>query len=283
VKNNNIYIILCVVLASCSFFEKENKNGNGTVVARVYDAELYLEDLQAVFPKNIRPKDSVVVARDLINSWAKQELLLLKSEVNMPSENEALEKLVRKYRQDLFINSFKKALISQKLDTVVTYEQIEDYYAKNKESFRVNEELVKFKYIKFSKKHKQKSRLKRLFISKGKNDLFLLEEEEGLESLFLSDSLWIRYKDVVNKVPVLKDTDKNKVIRPNYFTVKSDKTSLYYMYILDVINRNEIAPLRYIARTVQEMIVHKRKLELINNVENVLVDDAIKNEQFEIY
>ena len=55
------------------------------------------------------------------------------------------------------------------------------------------------------------------------------------------------------------------------------------MYILDVINRNEIAPLRYIARTVQEMIVHKRKLELINNVENVLVDDAIKNEQFEIY
>ena len=39
---------------------------------------------------------------------------------------------------------------------------------KNKESFRVNEELVKFKYIKFSKKHKQKSRLKRLFISKGK-------------------------------------------------------------------------------------------------------------------
>lgn len=283
-KANKIHIILLAVLTSCSFFNNETEGSKGSVVARVYDAKLYMDDLQAVFPKNVEAKDSAVVARGLINSWAKEELLLLKSELNMPSENKELEKLVQKYRQDLFINSYKKALISQQLDTVVNYEQIEEYYNENKASFKINEELVKFKYIQVAKNSKHKTKLRRLFRSKGKNDLYLLEEEEAnLEASFLSDSVWVRYKDVLNKLPVLKAVPRKTVVRPNYYTVRSDNESLYYIYILDVIQRNEIAPLRYMATTVEQMILHKRKLELIKNVEAVLVDDAIKNEQFEIY
>lgn len=283
-KASNLYIVLFAVFTSCSFFTDTSEEGKGAVVARVYDAKLYRDDLQTLFPKNVELKDSAVVARGLINTWAKQELLLLKSELNLPSENEALEKLVKKYRQDLFINSYKKALIAQQLDTVVTYEQIETYYNQNKESFKINEELVKFKYIQVAKDNKHKTKLRRLFRSKGKNDLYLLEEEAAnLEAAFLSDSIWVRYKDVVNKLPVLKKVAKNTVVKPSYYTVKSDANSLYYIYILDVIERNEIAPLRYIAGTVEQMILHKRKLELINNVEAVLVDDAIKNKQFEIY
>jgi len=278
------YITLFIIASSCGFFEGDSSLKGSKIVARVYEANLYQEDLARIFPKNISKKDSTVVARNLINSWAKQQLLVLKSEVNMPSENKELENLVSKYREDLFINSFKEALIKQKLDTIVTKEQVISYYNENKESFKINEELLKFKYIQIQKDNKNKSKLKRLLTSNGQNDLYLLsEEEEQFSSSFLSDSIWIRYKDVLNKLPILKTYNKEKLLKSSNFVQKSDSLGLYYVYIKEVLSKNEIAPVRYISKIIKEMILHRRKIDLVNTIEEVLVDDAIKNKQFEIY
>lgn len=279
-----IYILFLGLFSSCNFFQNSAAEKDSKLIAKVYDFKLYEEDLRRVFPKNIADKDSVEVAKNLIQAWAKQKLLLKKSEVNMPSENEELEILVEKYREDLFINSFKKALVSKELDTIVTNEQLVAYYEENKESFKINEELVKFKYIAMSSSDKHRTKYRRLFLSKARNDLFLLDEEQDkLVSSFLSDSLWIRYKDVQKKLPFLKNIDSKKVLKPGYFVSKKQDGDLYYVYIKEVLYRNEIAPLRYISNTIKQMVVQQRKLQLIHKVEEVLVDDAIKNKQFEIY
>lgn len=280
-----IYCLMAIfLLPSCNLLGESSSKKDSRVVAKVYDEFLYEEDLKELFPTNLNAEDSVVVARELINSWAKQQLLMLKSELNMPEVNPELEKLVAKYRNDLFINSFKEALIKQKLDTVVTTDQILDYYHKNKSSFKINEQLVKFKYIQIEKNNKDKKKLKNLFLAKGRNDLQMLDEEsEQFISSFLSDSIWVRYSDVKNKLPFLKNRDKDKVVRKSNFVQESNDSGLYYLYLVDVIKENEIAPIRYISKVIEKMLLHKRKLELVNTIEEVLVDDAIKNKQFEIY
>jgi hypothetical protein len=273
-----------VLVLSCNLFGDSSSDKTSRVVAKVYEEKLYEDDLKELFPVNLSSEDSVVVARDLINSWAKEQLLMLKSELNMPSNNPELEKLVKKYRRDLFINSFKEALIKQKLDTIVTSDQIMSYYNENKVSFKINEELVKFKYIQIADNNKNKSKLKRLFIARGRNDLQMLDEEgEQFISSFLSDSVWVRYSDVLNKLPFLREMDKSKVIAKSKFLQKKDSTGLYYVYMVDILKENEIAPIRYISKVIEKMLLHKRKLELVNTIEEVLVDDAIKNKQFEIY
>ncbi|WP_139959147.1 hypothetical protein [Flavicella sediminum] len=281
----NLCTILVVLLATaCGLTEDTSDKKTTKAVARVNDAVLYQEDLATIIPKGISKGDSVVVVREFINSWAKEELLLAKSKLNMPAQNERLEALVKKYEKDLFINSFKEALLKQQLDTIVNHEQIAAYYEKNKESFRINEELLKFKYIHLDPKNKNKYKLRNLLISKGANDLQLLDEaEDQMLSSFLSDSIWIRYADVLNKLPVLKSTSKKTLIKKNAFLQKVDSTGLYYVYIKEVMQKNEIAPIRYIAGIIRKMILHQRKLELVNTVEKVLIDDAIKNKQFEIY
>ncbi len=279
-----VYIVLLGVLSSCDFFSNKSEEKDSKLIAKVYSFKLYEEDLRRVFPVDIAKKDSVEVAENLIQAWAKQKLLLKKSEVNMPSENTELEILVEKYREDLFINSFKKALVSKELDTVVTHKELASYYEENRESFKINEELVKFKYIAIIPTDKNKIKYRRLFLSKARNDLFLLDEQQNkFDSSFLSDSLWIRYKDVQKKLPVLKNIDKKKVLKKNYFLAKENDGTLYFIYIRDVLHRNEIAPLRYISKTIEQMVVQKRKLQLVHKVEEVLLDDAIKNKQFEIY
>ncbi|MDG2280874.1 MAG: peptidyl-prolyl cis-trans isomerase [Flavicella sp.] len=265
-------------------FPFKEKKKDSKLIAKVYNHKLYQEDLELVFPKDVASKDSAEVANNLILSWARKKLLLQKAEVNMPSQNEELEVLVERYREDLFINSFKKALVVKELDTVVSHEDLEKYYEENKESFKINEELVKFRYIALKPTDRNRAKYKRLLLSKSMNDLFILDEQtDKMESAFLSDSLWFRYKDVQRKLPVLKKYSKAYVLKPNKFIAKSHEGDLYYVYIKDVVNRNEIAPLRYISKTIEQMVVQQRKLQMIHKVEEVLVDDAMKNKQFEIY
>lgn len=265
-------------------FPSKEKKKDSKLIAKVYNHKLYQEDLELVFPKDVASKDSAEVANNLILSWARKKLLLQKAEVNMPSQNEELELLVERYREDLFINSFKKALVVKELDTVVSHDELEKYYEENKESFKTNEELVKFRYIALKPNDKNRTKYRRLLLSKSMNDLFILDEQtDKMESAFLSDSLWFRYKDVQRKIPVLKKYKNAAVLMPKKFIAKSYEGNLYYVYIKDVVQRNEVAPLRYISKTIEQMVVQQRKLQMIHKVEEVLVDDAMKNKQFEIY
>ena len=55
------------------------------------------------------------------------------------------------------------------------------------------------------------------------------------------------------------------------------------MQINDVLLRNEIAPLEYVKPTINQIVINKRKLELIKQLEKDITKDAIKNKKFEIY
>lgn len=55
--------------------------------------------------------------------------------------------MVKDYKESLLINSYKERLIKQQLDTVILDEEIEVFYSNNKENFRLNEELIKIKYL----------------------------------------------------------------------------------------------------------------------------------------
>ena len=278
------YSALLILVTSCEFLGGSSPKKNSKVVARVYDAKLHQEDMQGLFPENLSYEDSIVLTRNFINSWAKQQLLFRKSKVNMPTENNAMEALVAKYRQDLFINTFKEALIKQKLDTVVLKEQLLSYYESNKESFKLNEVLIQFKFVKISKKQKDRNRWKRLLRSNKPADLQLLAESEAqFQDSFLNDSVWVSYKKVAEELPILGGLKVPSWVRPDAFFQKSDSEGLYYIHIKELRTKNEIAPLEYIEETLQEMILHQRKLKLVHTIEDVLVDDAIKNKQFEIY
>ena len=55
------------------------------------------------------------------------------------------------------------------------------------------------------------------------------------------------------------------------------------MQINDVLLRNETAPLEYVKPTIDQIVINRRKLELIRELEKDITSDAIKNKQFEIF
>ena len=271
-------IIISSLLLACS-----RKQNNEEAIARVSNTYLYKSDLEELLPNDVTTPDSILLVKNYINSWAKDQLLLQKAKINL-DDNKEVEELVNQYRQDILIDKYKGAAVSQYLDTVVTEDDVTIFYAENKEIFKLNEELVKFKYIHFGNDLLNPEDFISLFRSNKKQDMdSLVSQEMQLKSFNFNDSTWIRLEDVLNKVPALEESDKSVFLKKTRFFKKEDSLGVYLVAVKDVLRRNQTAPKSYVLLTIKQMILHKRKLDLLKKIEQTLMEDAINNKEFEIF
>ena len=275
-------LLIIFLLNSCNYFvvqEKDEKSSK--IIAIVNTVKLFKEDLKNVFPQNISKEDSIVLVNSFINDWAIKQLLLNKAESNNSLEDiNEMNDLVNDYRESLLINNYKEMLIKQQLDTVISDAEIEYFYSKSKGNFRLNEELVKIKYLHFNHKVVSKKEFLKLFKSDEIEDLEALEKQQlSFKYYQFNDSVWTQLDKVLLKLPFSKEN----LLKKTKLLQKQDSIGLYLAAIKDVLVRNDTAPLSYIKPTIKQMILHKRKIELIRDIEKIIVKDATKNNNFKVY
>jgi hypothetical protein len=278
-----ISVLVCVfLLTSCDYLRVQEKEDNASeIVAIVNTDKLFKEDLKNVLPRNISKEDSLIMVKSFIQDWAVKKLLLKGAANNNTSQSlQNINKLVQDYKESLLINNYKKELIKQQLDTVISNEEVEKYYAINNENFKLNEVLVKSKYLYFNYTINDQKEIVKLFKSDKIEDAEELERQQLSFRIYqLNDSIWKELDKVLLKLPF----SKGNLLKKSKFIQKQDSLGLYLVAIKDVLNRNDIAPLSYIKSTIKEMILHKRKIELIREIEKIIVKDATKNNNFKIY
>ena len=279
---NQFYILVCILFISCDFLGLQKKDISvRKPIASVNNNYLYTEDIKLLIPKNIEKNDSLVFTRSIINSWAVKQLLLKKAEDNnTQNDNSEINNLVKDYRQALLINGYKERLIKQQLDTLIEQQEIKDYYKLNSKNFRLNEELIKTRYLHFSNDLIDRKEVVKSF-KKG-----TIEDLEGLEikqltfkQMMLNDSVWTPLENVLLKIPF----SRINLLKKTKLLQKEDSLGLYLVTIKDVLLRNQIAPLSYIKPTIKQMILHQRKLQLIRDLEKIILKDAIQNKSYKIH
>ena len=275
-------ISLLLLFSSCNFMGlKKEKNATVQPIATLFDVELYKKDIQNLLPTNLSSEDSLVLIKSLIHNWAVKQLMLKNSSDNNTSQvNNDINKLVENYKQSLLINNYKEQLIKQQLDTLISEEEVTDYYELNKQNFKLNEELVKMKFLKFKKNQIDEKEIVKLFKSEETEDLEGLEKYHlNFISFQLNDSVWVSLDNIMLKIPFSKE----KLLKKTKFIQKQDSLSLYLVAVKDVLKRNDLAPKSYIESTIKQLILHQRKIELIREIEQIIVKDAIQNKSFKIY
>ena len=285
-RSSVVYILLFVLLISCNYIpnvKKENSE-NEKVVARVYSNFLYEKDLQEIIPSDLTEIDSVQLVKTIINSWARQQLLLHHAEINLNDKSKEFNKLVVDYHSALYINAYKELLVLDKLNLEVTDSEVEKYYTINHNNFKLNEELLQLRFIHADSGRSDKKELIKLFRSKARKDIDSLQLRAlEFKSFNFNDSIWVKYTEVLQKIEGLNKLNKNRILKKSSFIQKEDSLGLYLVLVKNVLRRNEIAPLSYVSPTIKQIILQKRKLELLRGIEVDLLNDAIKNQYFEEY
>jgi len=279
---NQFYILVCILFISCDFLGLQKKDISvRKPIASVNNNNLYTEDIKLLIPKNIEKNDSLVFTRSIINSWAVKQLLLKKAEDNnTQNDNSEINNLVKDYRQALLINGYKERLIKQQLDTLIEQQEIIDYYKLNSKNFRLNEELIKTRYLHFSNDLIDRKEVVKSFKKGTIEDLEELEIKQlTFKQMMLNDSVWTPLENVLLKIPF----SRINLLKKTKLLQKEDSLGLYLVTIKDVLLRNQIAPLSYIKPTIKQMILHQRKLQLIRDLEKIILKDAIQNKSYKIH
>ena len=280
---NKLYILtICIVFASCDFFKKKDDR---KPIARVNESYLYKEDVEDVVPEGASKQDSTILVNAYINRWARQLLLMDGALLNL-SENKQSDfsKLVEQYKNDLYTKAYLEGLVKKKIDTMVPLNEAKVFYEANKESFKLNDELLQFRYVSLPLNPIDLDSIKKRFKRfEAKDKRYLDSISVQFKSYSLNDSLWVKLSQIAEKIPVINAENKNQLLKKSNYVQLKDSLNLYLVQVNNVRLQNDYAPLEYVKPSIKQIVINKRKLELIKQLENDITKDAIKNNQFQIY
>jgi len=280
--NKYFLTILCLLFfCSCNYLTQD---ASIIPIARVNNSYLYNDDIIDLISENTTKEDSTLIVNNFINRWATKQLLIDQSMINLSQEKQDFfNEMVNQYKTDLYTEAYKSSIILKQLDTVILKKEYEDYYNLNKRNFRLNDELLKVRYIQVDKNFLNlrvlEKKIKR-YDSIDKKDLINLSIK--FKSFNLNDSIWIKSNVLIGRLPVLKEENLKLLKKPNY-TQLQDSLGVYLIKIEATLKTNDIAPLSYVRPTIEQIILNKRKQDLLKKIQKDITIDAIKNENFEIF
>ncbi len=267
---------------SCNYFKPEQKPES---IARVGKNYLYKSDIATLVPAGTSKEDSILLVRDFIDRWASQKLLIDAAERNL-SENKKKEfnALIRQYKIDLYTKAYIDEVVKNTVDTIVGQEELKKYYNENKENFKTNGTLVRLRFVNLAKENPRFETIRSKFFDYNKKDKKFWDTYAlQFKSFAMNDSVWVDMSQVYVKLPVINPDNRDELMQAGKKIQIQDKGDVYLIKVTNVIDKNQISPFDYIKPTLKEVILNKRKLELIKKFEKEIIDDAIKNKDYETY
>ncbi|WP_242649280.1 peptidyl-prolyl cis-trans isomerase [Aequorivita soesokkakensis] len=272
---------MSIFFVSCNYFKPEAKK---EAVARVNNSYLYKDDIQKLIAENTSPEDSTLIVNNYINRWATQQLLIDQAKINLTADKlDQYNKLVQEYQNDLLTEAYKNVIVSKQLDSVITEQEYQNYYETNKENFKLKDLLVKLRYVQLPVNYDGLASVKEKLNRYNEKDRTSLNSQnyQFISSNF-NDSVWVKKEVLLHTLPVLRENSE-QVLKKSNFSQLQDSLGVYLVKIENVLNPNDTAPLSYVKPTLKQIILNKRKLELIKKLETDITKDAIETNNFEIY
>ena len=279
---SRIIFFASLVLISC---DNSNKSLEDNLLARVNDDFLTIDQIDTDIFNELNFNDSVVQIKNYITEWATRKLLEEGANLNLDNQKQfEFNSLIEKYKSDLYTSAYLDALVNKSLDTIISKIELKEIYEDNKELFVLNEDLIKLRYIIFESNISDQDEIKSLFMRYSEEDKVRLKRiSNKFKSFFFNDSIWIRSKDIIEKIPAL-NYDTGEILSKNMnFIQFKDSVGLYLININDFANVGNQAPISYIEPTLRQIIINKRKYDLAKKLKVEILNNAIKNKKFQVY
>jgi hypothetical protein len=272
-----------VLLISCKN-SPEAEETQEKLVAQVGEDRFTEKDYRSDLIHADTKEDSIAFAKKLIDDWVLETLLYQEALTKLEPGEIDVEKQVNNYKKQLINYIYETKLIENNLDTVVSNEEIQDYYNLNIENFVLKDNIVKVNYFKVPIQSKEIPKIKRLVYSSAEKDKLQLEElcVQNAESFFLNDSLWLILDDIKREIPQMKGPLEYNVVKGRIIEF-GDAEAYYYLRIKDVKIKNSASPIAFEKANIKTFIVNARKIKLIQSYKQQLLEKAKTEKTFKVF
>ncbi|WP_339736652.1 hypothetical protein [uncultured Sunxiuqinia sp.] len=273
------YVILWLfVVSACS--EEQEK----IPLAQVGSRFLYLEEVEKVLPENLPEPERSLWMDDFIQRWVQSELMVLNAEENLTAAQKDVTRELQEYRNSLITFRYKKALMEQKMDTVITDSAIEAYYEGHKNEFVLKNDIVKAVYLKTPLEVARPELVKSLCIDNDPQKLQELDEYgiRYAKTYDRFDDKWIDASQILVQIPLEID-NLERFLRRNKFIESDDTDYYYFICIRDFRFEGEYAPIEFVKSSVKNILLNQRKINFLKKIEEDVYQEGLKSKKFKLY
>ncbi|MFP4556236.1 MAG: hypothetical protein ACLFNU_05130 [Bacteroidales bacterium] len=283
-RNTLLYALVLVPVFLLFIGCVEQHSGNDKPLARVHDKYLYQSDINDIFPASASESDSTQILMAYVDRWVRKQLLLEKAEKNLSVKQKNVTQQLEDYRTSLLIFKYEQEFIRQKLDTVITTEEIEEFYEENRSNFMLNENIVKALFVKIPIDDQYYDKIKSLYKSNNEDDIKTIDNlayQVAVKYDYFNDD-WVSFSKIQRELPE-KIENIDLFLSRNRSIEMNDGTYAYLVNLRDVLTRGEQSPLSYEKENIRDILINKRKKMLISDLETKMYNDARNHNQIKLY
>ena len=276
------FMVLCavVILSGCSYFRNSKDE---VYVAKVDDKTYLLKDLRSQLPAGMTKPDSLARVNDILTRWVKKELLLKMATENLDESQRDLSKEIEEYSNALLIHRYQQQLLSQKLDTILTDQDIRRYYEINPEKFTLDYNIVKAVYVEIPKNVAKTDQIKRWMTE---NSTRSMSELESYSFQYASkydhfNNGWVDFNNILARIPGGKE-DPEQMLKQSKVLQFSDLNNFYFVLINDYILAGEKAPYDFVKDRIESLILNSRKMEFLQDLEKNIYEKGRRENRYTI-
>lgn len=276
-----LFISIAIAGWQCQVLNNEPQKPD-PVLAMVYAKKLSMSDLEGMFPPTATKEDSIQIISNFTVRWTQEQVFLSEAEKHIPADL-SIEQLLKKYKESLIGLNFQQKLINQNLDSTVTEDEIRDFYEKNKEQYLLETSIIRCYFVKIPASIKEMKAAREwwddLTPANSKRLAGLADKYNG--TYHLVDSVWHNVSDIETLFP------KGRISARNWTNSErlsfSDNEFQYFFKVLELVSKQESAPISYVAEKAKLIILNKRKNKLIEDFKTKLYETELRKNNVKIF
>lgn len=274
-------IIAALLVCSCTLYDSVTK---GEKVAQIGRAALYKTDIEKIIPKGMTGKDSAAIARQYIDSWAIKQLMLQKAQEQLPKQEKDVAQLLEDYRVQLLVFRYENKFVEERLDTIVTVREREEYYESHQDSFKGKNGVFKGRLVKMQNSSPNLQVMRKLAQEREIEGLEELEQLAYNSAYKYSnyDNNWVDLNVVAKETGAPLDELQHLMEKQKGVVEVKDTIYTNILQVLDYIAPGEVTPFEYNSGKIKEIIISRRKQELLTNLQRDILQDALDNDKLKI-
>ena len=268
--------LLSFVLLLCTSCRKNAD----PVVAQVYQYKLYNSEVQEGMPTGLSQEDSLAMARDFIDSWVKEKLILHEAERHLSPSEKNFDREMTDYRNSLLVQRYlDKIWMNDTANNAVSEREIVDFARSLDDRYTVEKEIVRVNYVKMPTRSNKLPQVREILFDENRRD----EQKEILVTMLgdsieylLDDDEWLYLDDLQNEVAFQIDVQKaggrGSVMRIE----KEVGENTVLLVILDYRSQRSVNETREERAAAGMLLMNQRRTQMINQYVQELYDRAVK-------
>ncbi len=273
-----LMVCLGITISSCESAE----TNSGQWVARVHDAYLYKNDLKSIAGHSFNAEDSTARAKQYIDSWVLRHLMIAAAKTHGRYDKADMERKILDYRYDLMVHTFLEQSVKAELDTSISNKEILAYYQENLGNFHLKDNMFRGKFIVIPKDAPGSDNLKPLILSEDPKDQEDLASycEQFAKNCALDPLAWHKCDLVFKDIPLHQMPSKLRLLKKGGFIKIVNTTHIYYFNSIGFKCLGEPAPLACVRQNIMNIIIHKRKIDLVDKIQKKIFQTAKQNKDY---